>query len=188
MAFGDFIRKFTTSGYPKLFSLPPAATGAAGSLAADAKGMGTVGLTLLSPVLAPINGAVHIAAWGKNKYIGAWRSHPLWAGLATAAVAVPTALGVANAFSKDKPSSHAKEQLAEVNAAQQEIGQVQGVLGQMEQMQQPQQPLTQAAEMQLQPAPQPVNVPQTLQLANPQVAANSVVYDDRMEAPQLARA
>lgn len=179
------VRVFTNS-FKNLYNsiVKPVETG---SVLENAKrGLGgwrSVGETLLSPVALVVNGAA--------KGVRVVKRHPVASAIL---VGIPTAIGMANAYKGHPENAHAKEKMGEIEGTQAQIDQVQGALTQMEAMQpQMQQPVAQAPEAQVSEVqslvpPPVVNVPQTLQMANSQVAANSAEYDGRINEPQRALA
>lgn len=168
------------------------------SHAANVSRGGTFVRAMLAPVMAPINlvahglgGGVRVAKLGASKYASAFKAHPIWTSIGTAAVAAPVAYHMI--AGEKKPQSHAREQMDEVNNQQQQISDVQQMLTQS----QPapmieQQPLSTTADQPVQSdVPPVVDVPEkfaSMQQATPQIAANTAMDMGRVDEAQLARA
>lgn len=131
-----FFRNITIGGFEKLRdSFRPSVGAAEHSLGQAARkeigAMGAAGALLLSPILVPLNAVAHGAAVGVKGYRGAFRRAPVTTSLVTAAIAVPTALGVMHAGKKH--SETGTEQKLEASGQKlQETGHVLGVLEQAE--------------------------------------------------------
>lgn len=131
-----FLHKITFSGFEKLRdSFRPSVGAAEHSLAQAARKevnvMGKAGMALMSPILVPLNAVAHGMAYGVKGYRGAFRRAPVTTSLVTAAIAVPTALGVMHAGKKHKETG-TEQTLVANDQKLQETGHVLGVLEQTE--------------------------------------------------------
>lgn len=93
--------------------------------------MGAAGLALMSPILVPLNALAHGAAVSVKGYRSAFRRAPVTTSLVTAAIAVPTALGVMHADKKHNEVG-AGQALSNNGHKLQETGHVLNVLEQTE--------------------------------------------------------